>query len=267
MQPGACRYYAAFPALSAQSEKVNQLTAKATPATGVWARPPGNWSDEQDSGSSSRDSSGERKEAVGPTGDQNPGNGARKRSRESTRQQSLTGLCGEDVRKAPSDKVCVLENFWRSACDSFGTEHAYIAIVNICFQAKFAIQPVGGKKRRGVLSQVGGGQSTEDADSDKENSQQRSKRTQQQQRDAWDVMKSPHGGSAAWSAALEPKFVVPRLKSHIMSPSATKMKMRSENLASPIWRDLVFSCDDEFDKVTFPNILSFLSCHFQPGDV
>ena len=61
-------------------------------------------------------------------------------------------------------------------------------------------------------------------------------------------MKSPRGGGASWAGG-EPKFVVPRMKSH-MSPSAVKMKMRSEDLTSPLWTELVFSSDDEFDKVS-----------------
>ena len=59
-------------------------------------------------------------------------------------------------------------------------------------------------------------------------------------------MKSPRG-AASWGGS-EPKFVVPRIKSHL-SPSAVKMKMRNNDLSSPLWAELVFSSDDEFDKV------------------
>ena len=61
-------------------------------------------------------------------------------------------------------------------------------------------------------------------------------------------MKSPRG-AASWGGS-EPKFVVPRIKSH-MSPSAVKMKMRSDDLTSPLWAELVFSSDEEFDKVKY----------------
>ena len=65
-------------------------------------------------------------------------------------------------------------------------------------------------------------------------------------------MKSPRGsgGASSWSGGEQPKFCVPRMKS-LTSPSAVKMKMRSEDLTSPLWAELVFSSDDEFDKVRF----------------
>ena len=64
-------------------------------------------------------------------------------------------------------------------------------------------------------------------------------------------MKSPRG-AASWGGS-EPKFVVPRIKSH-MSPSAVKMKMRSDDLTSPLWAELVFSSDEEFDKVKYEEV-------------
>ena len=130
---------------------------------------------------------------------------------------------------------------------------------------------VGGKRRRGYRSYG-------EDDSDKENSH-RGNRGQHRHlqyhhqhhhhghhRDLWDGpspggsgaggggrvrMKSPRVscGASSWAAGEQPKFVVPRMKSHV-SPSAVKMKMRSEDLTSPLWAELVFSSDDEFDKVT-----------------
>ena len=129
---------------------------------------------------------------------------------------------------------------------------------------------VGGKRRRGYRSYG-------EDDSDKENSH-RGNRGQHHHhyhhqhhhhsnhRDLWDDpspgvagagggrvrMKSPRvSGASSWAGG-EPKFVVPRMKSHV-SPSAVKMKMRSEDLTSPLWAELVFSSDDEFDKVTSPS--------------
>ena len=130
---------------------------------------------------------------------------------------------------------------------------------------------VGGKRRKGYRSYG-------EDDSDKENSH-RGNRGQHNHhqyhhhhhhhgnhRDLWDGpspggsgaggggrvrMKSPRVscGAFSWAAGEQPKFVVPRMKSHV-SPSAVKMKMRSEDLTSPLWAELVFSSDDEFDKVT-----------------
>ena len=131
---------------------------------------------------------------------------------------------------------------------------------------------VGGKRRRGYHRSYG------EDDSDKENSH-RGNRGQHHHhqyhhqhhhhgnhRDLWDGpspggsgaggagrvrMKSPRVscGASSWAAGEQPKFVVPRMKSYV-SPSAVKMKMRSEDLTSPLWAELVFSSDDEFDKVT-----------------
>ena len=134
---------------------------------------------------------------------------------------------------------------------------------------------VGGKRRRGYHRSYG------EDDSDKENNH-RGNRGQHHHhqyhhqhhhhgnhRDLWDSpspggsgaggggrvkMKSPRVsfGASSWAAGEQPKFVVPRMKSHV-SPSAVKMKMRSEDLTSSLWAELVFSSDDEFDKVTSLN--------------
>ena len=42
--------------------------------------------------------------------------------------------------------------------------------------------------------------------------------------------------------------MVPRIKSHV-SPSVLSMRMRGEEMTSPLWADLVFSSEEEFDKV------------------